>query len=368
MPLFDSHLMTNMTSLAFLLLLGIGNIPSARTQDVEPPTSPPCPPPGLETVMSTQQQCDCFYAFAASDLEDYQSFYAEDSVLHYPSGGKYFGPGGIEEYNSFITNGVMITNYTRVGSPIFLDVSSTAPGQCKIFLVESANIHANPVYTLDNKEACASITVGVKFDYGLTGNPEKMVSIRKQDVWLSNKIIGEMFPLFTSSTPTAEYVCDQIVNTCKDYSVEDQMNKNQTRGLKSKKAGKKGKATKKKSVKQPKVPDGNDLDMEACVEKYLALPDVTYDNGSSDAYIDGNSKGCRALHSFFASNNDIHCPHITFEAEADINGKFKCDESAGVLQSDLFTEAEIGQILFLATNYFGFDESGGRVQMESCPE
>ena len=64
-----------------------------------------------------------------------------------------------------------------------------------------------------------------------------------------------------------EYVCDQIVNmTCKDYSVEeDQRNKNQeTRGFKSKKGGKKGTATKKKSVKQPKVPDGNDLDMSLC--------------------------------------------------------------------------------------------------------
>ena len=74
------------------------------------------------------------------------------------------------------------------------------------------------------------------------------------------------------------------------------------------------------------------------------------------------------MHSFFASNNDIYCPHITFEAEVDINGKFKCDKSAGVLQSDLLTEAEIGQILFLATNYFGFDKSGDRVQMESYPE
>jgi hypothetical protein len=342
-------------SFFLLMLLSIGDIRFARTQDVQPP----CPPPGLETVVSTPEECNCFYAFAASDLEDYQSNYATDSILHYAQAGKYVGPDGISEYTSFATNGVFVSEYTSVGNPVVLNVTSTALGQCKVFVIENGNWHANPKYTLDNEEGCASTTVGLTFTYSLTGNPEAMISVNNNDVWLPNNLLSEFFPLFTSSDASANYVCDQIVNTCKDYAVDQP-----TRQLKaSKKQGKKVKAAKK-----AKKGNGTGISMEECLKKYHELPDLGYPNSGDVAFVDGNSKGCRVLHSFFAANNKIHCPHISFEAEADINGQFKCNESAGTLLSDVFTEAEIGQILFVGQNVFGFDASGGRVVKEACPE
>lgn len=355
--------MMKSTSLAFMLLLGIGNIHSARTQDVETPVSPPCPPPGLETVMSTQEECNCFYAFVGSDVGDYQNFWREDAVLHYPAAGKYSGPDGIAEYTAFATNGVFVSKYSRVGDQIILDVTSTSPGQCKMLLIEQGNWHANSKYTVDNKEGCASTAGAAIVTYNLTGNSEKMISVSEQVLWLPDLMTSDFFPLFAFSTSIAEYVCDQIVNTCKDYSVEG----DQTRGLKLKKVGKKGKNTKKKNMKQPKFPHGTDLDMETCVKMFNELPDLSYPNNANAGFLDGNSKGCRAIHAFLASSNDIHCPHITFEAEEDINGQVKCNESAGILKSNVFTEEEIGKILFAAQTFFGFDESAGIVRSESCP-
>ena len=58
-------------------------------------------------------------------------------------------------------------------------------------------------------------------------------------------------------------------------------------------------------------------------------------------YLDGNTKGCRILHSAFAETNDKHCPHLSFVPEEDYLGRVKCQSSGGVQPEDLFSDQEL---------------------------
>ena len=78
------------------------------------------------------------------------------------------------------------------------------------------------------------------------------------------------------------------------------------------------------------------ISKEECLEQLDQLPLVT--NGS---YIDGNTIGCRARHAAFAEDNPDHCPHISFEPQADSNGKMKCQESDNINPLDLFDEVDL---------------------------
>jgi hypothetical protein len=73
-----------------------------------------------------------------------------------------------------------------------------------------------------------------------------------------------------------------------------------------------------------------------CQERLGDLPVFT--DGDK---IDGNSIGCRILHAVFASENNDHCPHISFEPMEDVNGFIKCQNSKLIDVNDLFTEEEI---------------------------
>lgn len=73
-----------------------------------------------------------------------------------------------------------------------------------------------------------------------------------------------------------------------------------------------------------------------CLDALETLP-VLQDG----TYFDGNSQSCRVLHAVFARTNDMHCPHISFVPAADSAGGIKCQESAGMLPGDTFTEDDL---------------------------
>ena len=54
-------------------------------------------------------------------------------------------------------------------------------------------------------------------------------------------------------------------------------------------------------------------------------------------------QSCRRLHAVFAATNDKHCEHISFKSMADHNGKFKCQESAQVQVSEIFTADDVAK-------------------------
>ena len=343
--------------LLFVLILlttsnSSGGILPARSQ-----ITLPCPVPGLENVMETQDDCDCFYASALSNTEEFQdfdSYYTPDSVLHYPRAGIYTGPDAIREYLVYVLNGVFLSVDTplKLFPRAFMYSKATAPGQCKLFYAAKVLINFNPEFTIDHQEACMDITVGLKLDYSLTGNDQTRIAIKSVDVWTNDIFVASLNSITYGSPQTAKYVCDKIVNTCEDYSIPE-------RKL----------TTAQKEVRK----NGNILSrikMRKCLREYNALPGATYpSDGTIISYADGDAKACRALHSFMTTLNLDHCPHISFEREVDVNGKYKCSESAFIHPDAPFTSEEIDFLEFHGVNTFGYpeDSPGGRVLQGACP-
>ena len=118
----------------------------------------------------------------------------------------------------------------------------------------------------------------------------------------------------------------------------------------------------KKKSKQSKNKK-NKKRMKECLQKYKDLPSFEKKGGLT--YIDVNSKGCRVLHAYFARSNSDHCPHITFEAEEDINGLVKCNESKADPLTDFFSARELGLFTYAAT-MVGLPESGIEIKEEAC--
>ena len=135
---------------------------------------------------------------------------------------------------------------------------------------------------------------------------------------------------------------------------------------KTKTSTKKTKSSTKKtksSTKKTKSPKRTAPTMKDCLETLNALPFA--DDGAL-TYIDGNTKGCRILHAVFAKTNPDHCPHISFEADEDVNDLVKCNESKRTLPTDLFTEEQLGLFTY-ASNLLGLGDSGIDIKLEACP-
>jgi len=101
----------------------------------------------------------------------------------------------------------------------------------------------------------------------------------------------------------------------------------------------------------PDVWAANDLtSLGECEAKLAALPLADGDL----AYVDGNTQSCRKLHAVFASDNAHHCAHLSFKPMADPKGKVKCQESAQLPVSDLFSDEELATFAAFAVE-LGFE-------------
>jgi len=66
-------------------------------------------------------------------------------------------------------------------------------------------------------------------------------------------------------------------------------------------------------------------DYEECVSAMSLLP-LQEDNIWGENSWKGNSTACRMIHGYMARQNpDIHCPHLSWFSEIDMNGNYKCD-------------------------------------------
>jgi len=88
----------------------------------------------------------------------------------------------------------------------------------------------------------------------------------------------------------------------------------------------------------PDVWAANELtNIGECEAKLAALPLAE----GEEFYVDGNTKSCRKQHAVFAAKNSNYCAHLSFKPMADPEGKFKCQESAQVPVSALFSDDEL---------------------------
>lgn len=77
--------------------------------------------------------------------------------------------------------------------------------------------------------------------------------------------------------------------------------------------------------------------VDVCESRLAALPATQ----GTLHYIDGNTQGCRFLHSVLARYNPTtHCPHLSLEPISDPNGLVKCQSSKGATPEDYFTPSD----------------------------
>lgn len=313
---------------------------------------PSChPPPELAGVVDTPEKCICFYALVGSRLDlgnsaTFSSVFNDVSVQNFAQTGQYVGVDGISEYLSWVKGGErgFVKDYVLVGQPLFLDMTGSTMQQCVATTAERRQFSFNPLYSQDNQDMCVDAVSGSTLYYTMTGNPDAPITIQKVNVWFPDEIISETFPSFANAMATSEFVCDAIVNTC-GYDTSSKKKAHKKRG-KSRMKSKSSKA------------------MMECMKTLNSMPSV--DSGEL-SYIDGNTKMCRILHSVFANTNRDHCPHISFEADEDVNGLIKCNESKQSPLTDFFTEHELGLFKY-ASGLLGLGDTGIDIKLEACPE
>lgn len=76
---------------------------------------------------------------------------------------------------------------------------------------------------------------------------------------------------------------------------------------------------------------------ENCHERLSALPIAEGEN----LYVDGNSRGCRALHAAFAVTNPKHCAHVALDRTVDSEGRVRCQNTTLTGIEQFFSDSDL---------------------------
>mmetsp|Transcript_12899 Transcript_12899/g.18414 ORF Transcript_12899/g.18414 Transcript_12899/m.18414 type:complete len:348 (-) Transcript_12899:418-1461(-) len=271
--------------------------------DVVDAQSPPCPPvPELQDIVDTPEKCACFYGLVGSGLdlanaETFPGTIPDEAIQTFAQTGTYIGLEAIAEYLSFVKGGRFVNDMLPVGEQIVLSmntVTSAAGMQCIATTAQVNRFLYNSEFTRRNVDIVTDAVAGSLISYGLTGDPVTPITVQSINIWLPDELMSLSLPEIVNTKPSENFFCDVLINEC-----------------------------------------GKDISKKDCKKMYRDLPDVNVIDGLT--YLDGDTKGCRIFHSAFAAQNKDHCPHITFEAEADSKGFVKCAGNGGNIKlTDLF--------------------------------
>ena len=258
----------------------------------------------------------CFQGFGALQFrfdayDRYGEFFKDDSALINWQAGTYTGAESIEEYARFLSP----TNPS-------VDVADGAHqpglrgivnGTCEILLL------TNSWYTFNSNGARAgsyNVTLMSLINYDPAENYIKSLALNLPEKWME-----PLFGTTLGTDRTHQMVCTVMKDSCPEvWSANQDFLATAV------------------TTQTARVAGGDDEAMGACISHLASLPAVT-----DEVYIDGNSHGCRAFHAYYASVNNVHCPHVSFIPMEDEDGKIKCQNSEGVLQTDYFTEDDIAK-------------------------
>lgn len=249
--------------------------------------------------------------FDIGNTKKYHQWYNEDSTLQLAQSGTFVGPSQMAEYIDFIQS---IYFQEWIGRPGRYRFQVATKDRCLLEYVFQTTTQIKPEYSATGEGQCMLSTIGVKLDYtvGLFGFG---FNVKKLNIFFPEKYLETLFNDIVGGEAVTDYICDTILRDhCQD------------------------------------VYEANGLDEETCRQRYNSLPPV-----DEYGYVDGNTKGCRILHSAFAEINNEHCPHMSFIPIEDHHGDLWCQESGGVKAEDLFSEDELAFFKDYAIDS-GFDE------------
>jgi len=235
---------------------------------------------------------ECLMTFTAinfdvRNFDRYPEYFRDDSVLVLPQAGRFYGAADIEEYVRFASDtSPWIQKSVAVGGKFMVHSVDPEARTCS-YIVYTTLLHE-----MDSANAKkSSVLVNTLFKLKYSYNEDYFTSVA---VLLAPKFLTLVFGTLANTPQTRNKICE-VSEGCKDVNVG--------------------------------------LTRDECTEKLQSLPTFNNEN-----YFDGNSYGCRVLHSAFAETNDKHCPHLSFEPLEDSKGKVKCQTSKNIQVSDYFDE------------------------------
>ena len=244
-----------------------------------------------------------------------------------------------------------MTSFGNPSTPLFNFYGSTADN-CVVTLVNARRLTLSPIYT-NGQSTCAYTTSGIvlHFNPKFTSGAVSGMTVKTIYAFLPEDLIGKAMTLLDTDA-SAEYVCDVLENKCADYAM---FRERVLRGTKSRDHELRPKSGIEGSSKTRKKKAG------FCLKTLKNLP--LYEGKLN--YIDGNSRGCRILHADFAKINQMHCPHVTFEKEPDMDGKVKCAKSEERQYDEIFEDWQLDIFRLAAVSLYGLDPDSF-VRISTC--
>jgi len=239
-----------------------------------------------------------------SNLDQYDTYFRDDSVFTLAQTGSYHGIDGIKEYVGFIYNET--SDYFAYGAERLATENYvgglSADGQCEFrsALHSKYILNASVAESADVYEVTSMVKLFLQ-PSGWFGLPSLFFTrgyLPKANFFLSPGYTNYIFVDQLAGNKTQDYICDIALATA-------------CAGV---------------------VPTPTD-----CKDRLAALPKADPGTG----FVDGNSMGCRALHASFALKNDNHCAHVALDPTPDPQGNIKCQTSTATAISDLFSNEDL---------------------------
>ena len=210
--------------------------------------------------------------------------------------GSYYGPEDIAEYVGFATeySPFIKRGPTPVASGFQYSGYNSELGLCEFVIPSVINYEMDPLTT--RYDADFNLAYMLKIFYDINEN-----YVPRVNVYYTKTFLEFFFNILLNSDQTRDFICDIVLNNvC--YGIV------------------------------------NDEDHTQCVSDLEELATAT----GKLFHIDGNSQGCRGLHSAFALINPTnHCAHVSLTPLEDPKDRIKCQRSDRVSPAELFTTADL---------------------------
>jgi hypothetical protein len=177
-----------------------------------------------------------------------------------------------------------------MGFSVF-DGFNSATGTCDFLFLQSTSYETDPEFA---QGATFNGAAMARLVYSTTEN-----YINKTHIYFTPQFVGFFFGEILDTDRTRNFVCNVM-------------------------------GTKYPEFDAPYLYKDGNFEHKECVKRLEKLPILT------EGRVDGFDQGCRALHAVFASTNDKHCAHLSFEPMEDPNGDIKCQVSSETSVADLF--------------------------------
>lgn len=273
-----------------------------------------------ETVEPTDELMGCLNVLRESKFDiratvEDAPWYTDSSTLFLQQYGIYTGRNSIAEYLRL--NGDLFSDLCIVQDTSTLVDFVPEAGYCDVTFGYVVQTSINPSVT--SYTGLIEVLVGYRLQYPMPTDP-KLLELHQTALFYPNDFMKRGLSDVYDLPKAVNRVCTIMQNNCTDVF--------QANGYHT---------------------------LEDCTEELALLP-RRVETPDGVMYDDGNSTGCRILHSFLARENAVHCPHISYAPMEDVNGKTKCSESAYLDAKDYFSEASFEGLERIKEKY-GFDDN-----------